>query len=31
VRIGARVGRKTFGADLELTTSEDKRRFSFEL
>jgi tRNA (guanosine-2'-O-)-methyltransferase len=31
VRIGARVGRKTFGADLELSTSDDKRSFTFEL
>jgi hypothetical protein len=31
VRLGARVGSRTFGADVELTKEEDKKTFTFEL
>ena len=31
VRFGARVGSRTFGADLELSRAEDKKVFAFEL
>ena len=31
VRFGARVGSRTFGADVQLTRDDDKKTFSFEL
>src|SRR5262249_32315602 len=31
VRFGARVGARTFGADLELSQPEEKKAFSFDL
>lgn len=31
IRFGARVGARTFGADVQLTREDDKKTFSFEL